>query len=184
MTPDRIDYKRLPGRKPRFIGYDTLYLGPDHLLSVHGRGVVEEYKRFYYQDIQAILARRTWSGLIQIVVFILLAGLFSLPFIFTPEEEMAVWLVPAGIFLFIALILLLRGPTCVCHIRTAVQTEKLASLERLRIFRRFLDQVRPLIESLQGRVTPEMMSGYDRTPSVPASEAAAPPTPTPPPPWT
>ena len=45
---------------------------------------------------------------------------------------------------------LLLGPTCVCHIRTAVQIEKIPSLRRQKRTRRVLSQIRPLIDSVQG----------------------------------
>jgi uncharacterized membrane protein HdeD (DUF308 family) len=49
----------------------------------------------------------------------------------------------------------LLGPTCECHLRTAVQTEKLLSLNRLKYMRKAMDSLRPLIEKAQGTLTPE-----------------------------
>ena len=36
-------------------GYASLWQGKDHLLSIDSSGYTEEYKRFYYRDIQAII---------------------------------------------------------------------------------------------------------------------------------
>src|SRR5262249_54585927 len=60
-------YQSLPGRGRRsgFVsfgiasGWCSLWLGPDHLLAVDSKNYQEEYKRFYYRDIQAFIARRT-----------------------------------------------------------------------------------------------------------------------------
>jgi hypothetical protein len=48
---------------------------------------------------------------------------------------------------------LLLGPTCVCHLKTAVQTEELPSLRRLRRARKVLARLRPLIVAAQGELT-------------------------------
>src|SRR5579863_7579563 len=39
-------YQRLGPRVPRLFGYDSLWMGPDHLLAVHNNRFVEEYRRF------------------------------------------------------------------------------------------------------------------------------------------
>jgi hypothetical protein len=49
----------------------------------------------------------------------------------------------------------LRGPTCACTLRTAVQTEELPSLCRLPKTRRILNLLRPLIAQAQGQLAPE-----------------------------
>ena len=40
----------------------TLWQGPDHLLQIYSRLGVEDYKRFYFNDIQAIITRKTRLG--------------------------------------------------------------------------------------------------------------------------
>jgi len=46
-------YRRLPGNAAALASYHRLWLGPDHLLAVRSVGFSEEYKRFYFSDIQA-----------------------------------------------------------------------------------------------------------------------------------
>ena len=68
---------------------------------------------------------------------------------------LGVWLGLAFFLLALLLINLSRGRTCVCHIRTAVQTEELPSLRRLRTARKATALLKPLIEEAQGTIPPE-----------------------------
>src|SRR6185503_16307515 len=52
-------YRRLPGRESGLLSYSRLWLGPDHLLLARTTFFSEEYKRFYFRDIQAIVMRKT-----------------------------------------------------------------------------------------------------------------------------
>ena len=61
MSEPPFKYRRLPGRGRRKQGlvflaaaHSSLWLGPDHLLSVDRIWMNEEYKRFYFRDVQAI----------------------------------------------------------------------------------------------------------------------------------
>src|SRR5580704_15159324 len=55
MTPE---YRKLPGRRRGFIQKSSVWAGPDHLLLVRGSRFRDEYKRFYYRDVQAIAVAR------------------------------------------------------------------------------------------------------------------------------
>jgi hypothetical protein len=156
MTRNKKKYHRLPGKKKSFlIGYYTLWQAADHLLLVYSRFGVEDYKRFYFADIQSIITHKTATGKIQnlvLSVFLLVFGLM----IFTLDGGLAIFggimTACCGIFLIINCI---RGPTCVTHLQTAVQTEKLHSLFRLKIAHKVMDRLRPLIGMVQGRLTSE-----------------------------
>jgi hypothetical protein len=57
----RKEYKRIGGRGARrrqFFTRNTLWLGADHLLQVEHTGYTEEYKRFYFRDIQGITVQK------------------------------------------------------------------------------------------------------------------------------
>jgi hypothetical protein len=77
----------------------------------------------------------------------------------------------------------LLGPSCVCHLRTAVQTEELSSLNRLRRARKLLNRIRPLIAAAQGELSPgeiparlrAAVGSADGTTMTPAVSAAPPP---------
>lgn len=156
MPKKAREYTRLPGRGRGFFRYNTLWLGKDHLLSIHSRIFSEDYKRFYYGDIQAIVTGKTESGRIRNILLGLLSGFFLL---LAATSESIESLTSLGVLTALPLLLLLvnwwRGPTCVCHLRTAVQTERLPSLNRLPTVQKAMDRLRPLVEEAQGAITPD-----------------------------
>jgi len=86
----------------------------------------------------------------------------------------------AGALGLILLANALSGPTCRCSIRTAVQTDDLPSLNRLRRTRKVLARLRPLIAAAQGQLAPEEISArmrdLEQTPAASLGEPAAPQT--------
>ena len=165
MPKTKSIYRRLPGRGATPTSYARLYLGPDHLLQVASNGYSETYKRFYFRDIQAIIFRKTkwglfWScvlgglalpGAIVAIWFISPLGPTS-----DPNRVMLsiAWLGVATLFGLPLLVNIFAGPTCVCHVQTAVQTEKIPSLNRLKRARKILTQLKPLIGTVQGTLAP------------------------------
>jgi hypothetical protein len=159
-------YKRLPGRGPRREGFITvsfsrcsLYLGDDHILGVDNNGFSEDYKHFYFSDIQAIITRRTNRGATWSLVLVLMIACSFMGVLFLETESVRIlsWIL-SGTFLVFLLINLFRGPTCICHIMTAVQEDQLPSLNRLRVARKVIETLRPAIERVQGRLSPEEVS--------------------------
>jgi hypothetical protein len=137
-------------------------MGKDHLLSVHNAGYTESYKRFYFKDIQAIMAQKTGESTLWSIVFSILTVAWILIALMIDDPVLSVvfgWL-PANLFLLSFIVNLLKGPTCVSYIYTAVTTEKLRSLSRLRNAQRVMNQVRPLIDNAQGKLTPEALSEH------------------------
>jgi len=153
------EYHKLPGTKKGFlVGRYTLWQGGDHLLHVYSRVGVEDYKRFYFNDIQAIITRKTVAGKVQNVVLGFLLLLFTLPAILNDGGWSAFWAAFAGVFLLLLLINLYRGPTCETKLLTAVQTEKLHSLHRLKNAFKVMDRLRSHIQSAQGTLSREDLS--------------------------
>ena len=160
MPAEKTAYKRLPGKKKGFlIGHHTLWQGADHLLQIYSRLGVEDYKRYYFDDIQAIITRKTGSGRIANIILGAIFGLFC----FFAVSSSGSWrLLPAIIAATILLILLiniLRGPTCETVLLTAVQTEKLYPLHRLKTTEPVMNRLRSVIERRQGRIDPNI---YDK----------------------
>jgi hypothetical protein len=158
-TPE-ITYTRLPGKGLRRQGFFstvfiritcTLWLANDHILNVDNRGFSEDYKRFYFRDIQAIVTQETNRGKVWNLILATFIGLFVL-IAFGSEEIVAVilWLVVAGILGIILFINWLWGPTCACHIVTAVQKETLSSLDRLKTAEKVIKILKRLIREAQG----------------------------------
>lgn len=158
-------YVKLPGRGVRgwvaSVSYTSLWMGADHLLQVEGTRISEDYKRFYFKDIKAIIVRRTrkWAttNWILLGLAVLFFGLFGvIAFNVAPSDREGFLIAGgciAGFFLLIVLINLLLGPTCVCHLRTPVQEEELPSLKRVRTARKALRRIREAVEAVQGPLT-------------------------------
>jgi hypothetical protein len=158
MAKASSPYRRLPGIGRGAFQTARLYLAADHLLQVSSSGFTETYRRFYLRDVQSITLRKSmhgkvWNGLWLVIAFLL--GLIAQEGA-GPAEF--VWWSVAGIFVLLLVLNIARGPTCVCQIRTAVQTRPLPSLNRLRRASRLLAQLKPLIEAAQGPMPAEELS--------------------------
>jgi hypothetical protein len=162
-------YRRLPGRQAGLVSYSRVWLGPDHLLLARTAFFSEEYKRFYFRDIQAVITRRTERREIWNVIFAFTAIAFGVLSVFTTSGWRTFLFVMTGTVLFALLVNWLRGPTCVCHVRTAVQIEELSPLKRFRATRKVIERLKPNIEKAQGPLAPELLR-----PKPPVVFAAAP----------
>ena len=148
----------------------SLWLGSDHLLCVDSNGYTENYKRFYFRDIQTITIRATkrriiLNWILGILIALCLArcnfGSLIKP---NPDVLTIVLLTVAVLFFGIPLLFNnIFGQTCACELRTAVQTEDLPSLSRVRQTRKVLGKIRPLIISSQGQLTPGEISARMQT---------------------
>ncbi|MBW2433329.1 MAG: hypothetical protein JRF36_06990 [Deltaproteobacteria bacterium] len=157
-VPPPPTYRRLPGKKKGFImGQHTLWRGKDHLMQIYARWGTEDYKRYYFNDIQAIITRRTDVGKVQNFVTGALAGLFGLFAATTSGGWLAFNAIIAIVILSIFIFNLIKGPTCETHLLTAVQTEKLHSLNRIKTAQAVMNQLKPIIERFQGHLPPETL---------------------------
>ncbi len=174
-----IKYKRLTRARARslfaiaFMSRSSLWLGDDHLLCVESAGYSETYKRFYFRDIQAVTIQQTmrYQWLNGIAAFIFLS-FFALSLATLPKTSPSLWSsgeIAGGIVLAVVLglcvLLLLAnlfcGATCKTGVRTAVQTEELPSLCRVRRARKVLQNIRPLIAAAQGgQLSPDVASAW------------------------
>ncbi len=159
------EYKRLSRARSRTAfgiittSRSSLWLGKDHLLCIDTNGYTEAYKRFFFRDIQAVLIRRTERWKIVALVMGVLASVFGafMLMALNSREAALAWVMGSitAFWLVGILIDLLRGPSCTCHVRTAVQTEHLPSLDRVGRARKALARLRPLIAEAQGQLAPE-----------------------------
>jgi hypothetical protein len=153
-------YKRLSGRGNSLRVTNTpfarfsLWLGEDHVLQSCSYGYSEEYRRFYFRDIQAIVLRKTLVWTVVNVVCIIVVCLSALSW-FAGDVGLKTFGAICGIpFLLFLVFNLLLGPTCECRLLTAVQTEPLPSLSRMRSARKAIGTILPLIERTQGKFQP------------------------------
>ena len=180
-------YRRLTWPRRRKAGFiaatyirSSLWLGDDHLLVIDSNGYSETYKRFYFQDIQAIAIRLTrrrliWNWVLGVPTAICLGG-WSYDLVINRSIDLSGIVAGTVFTLLFGLPLLfnnLLGPTCACTLRTAVQTEDLPPLCRLRKTRRILDHLRPLIVQAQGQLSPEeipaRLQAWTQATAAPAS---------------
>ena|SRR5436190_2801872 len=181
-------YRRLPGRTSGFLSYSRLWLGPDHLLFARTAFFSEEYKRFYFRDIQAIVVRKTkrhiyWNWMIGVLFglccVVLAVGFFEMSSRSIQSSDifgLIVWGAPAVACLAFLYLNYVFGPGCICHVRTAVQNEELSPLKRFRAARKVIERLRPNIEKAQGPLAPELLQPKPPVVVGPApSETAAQP---------
>ena len=157
------EYKKIGGRGYRYEGFFswvatwcTLWLGEDHLLQIQHTGFSEEYRRFYFKDIQAIIMRKTKRALvwtISLSIFVAFGVGFELDVI-DPAARIF-WGCWIALFALLLLVNLAKGPTCICHIQTAVQTEQVPSLKRVKKSRKIITRIRDMIMTVQGALPAE-----------------------------
>ena len=151
-------YKKLPGRGRAMSGQTSLWLGEDHLLLVTNSGYREDYRRFYFQDIQAIVVRKTVGGMVTnyiaggcAALFLLLTFSFPLPVAVLPVTAVAVCVAAL-------LINTLLGPTCECFIQTMTARHQIPPFCRTRRVAKAVADVRPFIIAAQGELPPDKLS--------------------------
>ncbi len=148
MNPSR--YTKSPGRGWSWTGPSRVWLGDDHVLLVRSRIFFENYRRFFFNDIQGVIVRRTdigkiWNGIW--ALFVLIFTLFSLAF---ESVGMIVMLSIAAPFVIALIVNIALGPTCTFHIRTAVQTERIPAVSRISAANKFIARIEPFIAATQG----------------------------------
>jgi energy-converting hydrogenase Eha subunit C len=169
MADTPTTYTKLPGRGLRRSVFAIsatrcrLWLAPDHLLAVDYTVASEEYRRFYFRDIEAFIIRRTARRQVWNWILLALILFTTGPFVIAwrSQGEGGLLIAAIGFATFWLLFLLantLRGATCQTHIRTAVQMEELPSLARLPAARKVLARLQPLIVAAQGAATPDELT--------------------------
>lgn len=158
---DEVTYVALTGNGYRRAGISTtslarLWMAKDHLLLVDMSGFAEEYKRFYFHSIQAIIVQKSYSWAVTNAVLATLVTLFVTLGLSTTRahDDMQFfgplcWIITA-VLAPILLVQLFYGRTCRCFIKTAVQTEELPSVSRMRLARKVLARLTPEILAAQG----------------------------------
>jgi hypothetical protein len=126
-----------------------LYLGTDHLLVVEQLILLERYKRFYFRDIQAITAAKSGRWIVFGTIWGFLALVAALFLMVHHPLAVGAGAFFTTLFGYAFVHNLILGPTCVVRLRTAVQTHRLAPLERIRNFHQRMATIEPLIREAQ-----------------------------------
>lgn len=147
-----------------------LWLGKEHLLLVESGGAREYYKRFDYNDIQAIIVRKTNEQfMVNLFLGIIVLLLVGLGISIKDSTALSIF---CGIAAFFGLVLLLNwlaSPSCVCHIRTAVQLDELVSLRRVKTAKKVIARIQKRVEEKQGM----MIAGATPTAATPTAATPA-----------
>jgi len=170
-----MKYKRLPGRRRGFFRQASLWLGDDHVLAVTGWRFTEDYKRYYYRDIQALVLARTprWAVTLPWVFGALVLFIVAL----VARAGAIAWLPEVSWYLVTALVLAwlyvsLKGSVR-CSIQTAVSREELPSLFRFWSSRRAIRILGDRIARVQGTLVEGWTAHVREAPVVDAPAAAA-----------
>lgn len=155
-------YHKLPGRRRGFIFSASLWTGADHLLLVRSVRFQEQYKRFYFRDIQAIVItsapRFVFSTPMLAVVLMLLMGVLILR-VRVPALTAWVWLLLAA--MTAGWIYVSAAQSCICRLYTAVSREDLPSLYRMWTARKALAELERKIAEVQGVFTEDWAEAAD-----------------------
>jgi hypothetical protein len=109
------------------------------------------------------------------IVFCMFLLIFLIPALRFQGGWAGFFSIMTGIFFLLLMVNWLRGPTCICHIMTPIQTVKLPALRRLKKTEKALARLRPLIEGSQGALSAEsfrkvrqeeLSPGIKRTPKA------------------
>jgi hypothetical protein len=168
-------YTKLTPRRRTFGGYTQLWFASDHLLLLSNTRLSEQYKRFAFADIQAIVVTRLPSQLLLQVVMIL-AALAWMGLWFAVDSKFARWAIEisGGLALLWPIVDIARGPRCRCFLRTRVSGELLAPVNRMKTADQFLALLRPVIESAQGALPAEALVSIETPAEAPPQIASAP----------
>lgn len=164
MTTSPVQYQRVPGRGAGAYEYSRLYLAPDHLMLVGSSTWNESYRRFFFRDIQAFIIKKSHWGLLYSALWTLMFFLVAAIAVQVDDVGAVVTWGIACVFLVGLGTNIARGPTCVCLIQTAVQTTRIAPLNRVRRAQRFLEQLKPLLAQAQTPATPTPTSSHSGMP--------------------
>ncbi len=154
-THKRTGYRKLSGRGRSLMSIERLWQGPDHLLMVKEVGCSEEYKRFYFKDIQAITI--AWSRSYALWFFLLPLIAIMVSGMFWSAGGVNVLWFTALPFVLIWVIHLMRGPTCKCWIHTGINKVHLNMFPRVSQAKRFWQRIEPILTEAQGGFSLEEM---------------------------
>ncbi|MEP6672650.1 MAG: hypothetical protein ABJF10_26030 [Chthoniobacter sp.] len=164
-------YRKIPGGGFSWKGHGRLWLAEDHLLEVTSILVLEQYRRFFFQEARAFVVQRTnlrliWGWILggAGAVLGLVAGsaLWVALANSTEDWHIAFYFAagPFGVgalfFLTLWVINLLLGPTCRCHLLTSTGWHALSAPTRMGPAGRAQAQIVSIIQTAQGPApTPE-----------------------------
>jgi hypothetical protein len=140
----------------------SLWLAEDHILSVRNMRFSEEYKRYYYHEMQALQLRpapRFWCPSWLAVLLIVLA-VCALIFSFSLR---GVGIVCGACLVALAGYAAYRSlrSCCVCHVVTAVSTDAIPALKTIKSSRKVISLIARRAALAQGELTENWLTLLD-----------------------
>jgi hypothetical protein len=149
-------------------GLSRLWLADDHLLLVRNEGWKEYYRKFYFQDIQALIIAENKQRRNQSIIFLLIILSLLIFAGLSGDIGRGIHLIIALLTFVISLVNWFMGATCTVQITTAVQTSSLPC-KLLPAAQRLQKQLNVAVQQVQGDFTPDHNNALDRK----IAEAAA-----------
>jgi hypothetical protein len=173
VTPAKGErYRKLPGHRRGLLRGASLWIAPDHLLSVRSIRFSEEYKRFHLRDVQAIVVAKAPRFHVSTRA-LFFGALWLAAYLFArqaaPRVTIALWFIAAG--LAAAWVYISSLYSCRCRIYTAVSRDDLPSVYRTWTARKFLAKVAPRIAEVQGQIQSGWVEALESRAIGPASSA-------------
>ncbi|WP_372806035.1 hypothetical protein [Pontiella sp.] len=172
-----VPYKKISGRAGSAIAHHRMWMAPDHLLVVKQIGCSEEFKRFYFSDIQAVVIMRSpryalWALVLPVIALFLIGFIFSVD-----HPGFLQGLLGATLVFWV--VHLAKGPTCTCWIQTGINKEKLPMFGRVRAANKFWLRIERELLEVQGRFDLDAMEAEGTRPVVDPKKAPPPVPPVP-----
>ena len=153
-------YRRLPGRSGVIVR-NSLWIRDDHVLHVRRYPFSEEYRRYYFSDIQSLVLTGlpNTAGYVEYAI----AALLTLATALLAVTLHYIWATVFVILALLALWIASRSRNCACCLSTLVSTEELPSLRRRRPAAKALAILRAEVQKAQGEAAPEILETYRAT---------------------
>jgi hypothetical protein len=170
LTKD-FPYRKIPGSRQGLLLGASMWLGDNHILAVKNQRFSEEYRRYYLNDIQALVMRATPKFAFSVYVVLGLAVSVIAAFIVTFTRFARFYndiLVVIFLFLvYMAWIAFFRS--CECHIVTAVGLDELPALHRIDAAKKAFALIAERVREVQGELPGDwemQMGGVASAPAV------------------
>ncbi len=161
---NEIPYLRLPG-SAGLIFRKSLWLGPDHVLSINSNVSTHEYRRFYFGEIQALVATGVESSTRYYgLVFAAIAGTFAVALGVKnydrqfPVDMQLFWTVVCALACIALVVFALTRPRVRCSIKTRAGTQFLPSLKSMERVQRVAAILKAEIDNVQGPLVGDLLT--------------------------
>ncbi len=127
----------------------SLWQGADHLLWVENGIVHDQYKRFYFKDIEALILRENNRRLSWAIGWGACLALFGIICLLSrrPSHGSGFMAVLSAVALGVNW---WKGPGCAVYLQTAVQVQRLTNLVRVPKALKVMDRIRAAADTAQG----------------------------------